>query len=114
MEEEEDSSSEDEEDEEEKEGATEEKKREMRREFLQAMQLSFLSGQDPGFDYRSVDQNERYDSVETQERDGEDAYFDSEEPLWCIERETSPPASNDEDITHDDDMAEYEEMDAER
>ena len=78
--------------------ATEESKREMRREFLQAMQLSFRRGEDAGFDYSSVDHDERYDSVETQQQDGEDAYFDAEEPEWCTEREQSSPDTHEEDM----------------
>ena len=87
-EEEEDSSSEEEGE------VTEEEKRELRRDFLQAMQLSFLRGEDEGFDYSSVDHNERFDSVETQQQDGEDAYFDSEEPEMHVDSEqdsTSTP-----------------------
>ena len=55
----------------------------LRAEFLRAMQLSFLSGEDRDFDYSKVDSNERYDSMDIQGRDSEDAYFDSEEPSWC-------------------------------
>ena len=55
----------------------------MRQEFLRAMQLSFLSGEDKDFDYGKVDANERYDSLELRGRDEEDAYFDEEEPSWC-------------------------------
>ena len=88
--EEEDTSSDEEEEEEEgmEEGGgrgevTETEKRHLRGEFLRAMQLSFLRGDDKDFDYSSVDTNEAYDSVEIQQRDGEDAYFDEEEPEWC-------------------------------
>lgn len=62
---------------------TEDEKRRLRREFLRAMQLSFLRGEDKAFDYSQVDSNEQYDSIETQQQDTEDAYFDEEEPEWC-------------------------------
>ena len=55
----------------------------MRQEFLRAMQLSFLSGEDKDFDYGKVDANERYDPMELRGQDEEDAYFDEEEPSWC-------------------------------
>ena len=61
---------------------TEAEKLLLRREFLRVMQLRFLRGEDRDFDYSSVDTNERYDSVEMQQQDGEDAYFDGEEPQW--------------------------------
>ena len=102
-EEEEDSSSEEEMDDEETADVTEEEKHAMRSEFLQAMQQSFLRGEDEGFDYGSVDENERYDSVETQQQDGEDAYFDAEEPELCEEREpetASSPATHKQDLDH--------------
>lgn len=96
VEEEEDSSSEEETEEETEEEVTEEEKKEMKRQFLQAMQLSFLGGKDTGFDYSSVDQDERYDSLETQQQDGEDAYFDAEEPQWYTDKEQTPPATHEE------------------
>lgn len=55
----------------------------MRREFLRAMQLSFLNGEDSDFDYTKVDRDERYDLLEVQQTDAEDSYFDAEEPAWC-------------------------------
>lgn len=60
-----------------------EEKAMLRREFLRAMQLSFLNGEDKEFDYSKVDQNDRYDSLELRGRDEEDSYFDAEEPAWC-------------------------------
>ena len=101
QEEEEDTSSEEEEEEEmegeERVGATETDKRRQRQEFLRAMQLSFLRGDDEGFDYGSVDTDERFDSIATLQQDGEDAYFDEEEPEWCdTERDTLPRTSGEE------------------
>ena len=55
----------------------------MRQEFLRAMQLSFLNGEDSDFDYAKVDRDERYDLLELQQKDAEDSYFDAEEPAWC-------------------------------
>ena len=62
---------------------TEIEKRRLKQEFLRVMQLSFLRGEDREFDYSTVDGNERYDSIEMQQQDSEDAYFDEEEPEWC-------------------------------
>ena len=83
--EEEDTSSEEEEMEGTAADVTEDEKRRLRQEFLRAMQLSFLRGEDKTFDYSKVDTNEQYDSIETQQQDTEDAYFDEEEPEWCQE-----------------------------
>lgn len=60
----------------------EQEKRMMRQEFLRAMQLSFLGGEDRDFDYSEVDWNEQYDSMDLQQQDEEEAYFDAEEPFW--------------------------------
>ena len=57
----------------------------LRQEFLRAMQLRFLSGEEKDFDYSKVDSNEEYDSIETRQRDEEDDYFDKEEPVLCEE-----------------------------
>ena len=83
QEEEEDTSSEEEMEGGERAEVTETEKRRQRQEFLRAMQLSFLRGEDEGFDYSSVDADERYDSIDMEQQDGEDAYFDEEEPEWC-------------------------------
>lgn len=96
QEEEEDTSSEEEQEMEE--GSTEvteiEKSR-LKQEFLRVMQLSFLRGEDKEFDYSTVDGNERYDSIEMQQQDSEDAYFDEEEPEWCSsETDTVPTTDN--------------------
>lgn len=53
------------------------------REFLVAMQASFLDGRDKDFDYSKIDNDERYDSLEIVGKDAEDDYFDSEDPSWC-------------------------------
>ena len=62
-------------------------KRMLRQEFLRAMQLSFLSGEDKEFDYSKVDSNDQYDSLDHRQQDEEEAYFDQEEPSWCEEEE---------------------------
>lgn len=59
----------------------------LRQEFLRAMQLSFLSGEDKEFDYSKVDSNDQYDSLDHRQQDEEEAYFDQEEPSWCKEEE---------------------------
>ena len=88
--EEEDTSTEEEEEEEEgemmeevKAQISESEKRNLRQEFLQTMQLSFLRGEDKMFDYSKVDSDERYDSISILQQDHEDAYFDAEKPQWC-------------------------------
>ena len=53
----------------------------LREEFLKAMQLRFLNGEERDFDYSAVDTNEKYDSIEQRQRDEEDDYFDQEEPI---------------------------------
>lgn len=57
----------------------------LKEEFLKAMQLRFLSGEERDFDYSKVDSNEQYDSIDTRQRDEEDDYFDTEEPSQCEE-----------------------------
>ena len=52
-------------------------------EFLAVMQASFLNGQDRDFDYSKVDNNEMYDSLDLENNDAQDDYFDSEQPSWC-------------------------------
>lgn len=44
------------------------------------MEQRFLSGQDTGFDYTSVDASTEYDDTKTEERDAQDQYFDGETP----------------------------------
>lgn len=55
-------------------------KRTYHQEFLRAMQLSFLNGEDSEFDYTKVDHSEEYDSLDMIGRDAEDTYFDEELP----------------------------------
>ena len=57
----------------------------LKEEFLKAMQLRFLSGEEKDFDYSKVDSNEKYDSIDMRQRDEEDDYFDTEEPSRCEE-----------------------------
>ena len=57
----------------------------LKEEFLKAMQLKFLSGEEKDFDYSKVDSNEKYDSIDARQRDEEDDYFDTEEPSRCEE-----------------------------
>ncbi|KAI0805184.1 coiled-coil domain-containing protein-domain-containing protein [Xylaria sp. FL0064] len=46
-------------------------------EFLR---LRFIAGEDEDFDYRIVDEDDEYDTLERREQ--EDAWFDNEEPGW--------------------------------
>ena len=49
------------------------------------MELMFLRGDDPDFDYRGVDQSEEYDDRGIQEREAEEKWFEKEEPRWVGE-----------------------------
>lgn len=68
----------------------------LKREFLSAMQASFLDGKDRDFDYSKIDLDEQYDSLEMRGRDNEDDYFDTEEPSWC---EVEGPQSANMELT---------------
>ncbi|KAF4517952.1 hypothetical protein B566_EDAN005319 [Ephemera danica] len=57
-----------------------EEKNLLRQEFVSQMYQSFLEGKDADFDYTLVDNNTEYDSLEVQQLDAEDSYFDSETP----------------------------------
>ncbi len=57
----------------------------LKEEFLKAMQLRFLNGEERDFDYSKVDSDEKYDSIDARQRDEEDDYFDTEEPSGCEE-----------------------------
>lgn len=46
------------------------------------MELMFLMGDDPNFDYKGVDESEEYDDREVQEREEEERWFEKEEPSW--------------------------------
>ncbi len=59
----------------------------LKQEFLVAMQTNFLEGRDEDFDYSTIDNDDKYDSLDMRERDEQDSYFDEEEPLWCGEEE---------------------------
>ncbi|KAJ5199025.1 Protein of unknown function DUF2052 coiled-coil [Penicillium cf. griseofulvum] len=45
------------------------------------MGLRFMQGNDPDFDYKTVDQNEDYDD----HSDKQDQYFEDEEPEWVVD-----------------------------
>ena len=49
------------------------------------MELMFLRGADPDFDYEEVDQSEDYDDRVLQEREAEERWFEKEEPSWVEE-----------------------------
>lgn len=46
------------------------------------MELMFLRGDDPDFDYKGVDESEEYDDRGVQEREEEERWFEKEEPSW--------------------------------
>lgn len=45
------------------------------------MRLRFMRGDDPDFDYKSVDENDYYDDLSEQQ----EMYFDAEEPEWILD-----------------------------
>ena len=49
------------------------------------MELMFLRGADPDFDYEEVDRSEDYDDRVLQEREAEERWFEKEEPSWAEE-----------------------------
>ena len=49
------------------------------------MELMFLKGADPDFDYKEVDGSEEYDDRVVQEREAEERWFEMEEPSWVEE-----------------------------
>ncbi len=52
------------------------------RRWQKEMELIFLRGADPDFDYKGVDGNEEYDDRIVQEREAEESWFEQEEPSW--------------------------------
>ena len=52
----------------------------LRKEFLRLMHLRFINGEEEGSVYDEIDANEEYDITNLGEQDGEELYFDSEEP----------------------------------
>ena len=46
------------------------------------MELMFLRGEDPDFEYVTVDEDEAYDNRGIEELEEEEKYFDEEEPTW--------------------------------
>ena len=49
------------------------------------IELMFLKGADPDFDYKEVDGSEEYDDRVVQEREAEERWFEKEEPSWVEE-----------------------------
>ena len=78
----------------------EEEKSMLRKEFLTAMHMSFLKGEDSQFDYSSVDYSEDYDNIQIEAQDSEDAYFDSEEPSWSAHDPRSEENDGDMDTDY--------------
>jgi len=65
------------------------------RQFQDIMEERFLNGEDVGFNYGLVDQDERYDDLKIRSRDAEDEYFNEEDEVSDVEeeeeREFCPP-----------------------
>ncbi|CAI2171584.1 8207_t:CDS:2 [Funneliformis geosporum] len=59
---------------------SDEEKEQLRADLVDIMREKFMSGEDPDFDYDSVDFNEEYDDIYTQEQEIHEKYFDNEEP----------------------------------
>lgn len=49
------------------------------------MELRFLEGHDEDFEYSMVDRSESYDDRRVEEREGEEKWFDEEDPQWVID-----------------------------
>ncbi|OWF37077.1 coiled-coil domain-containing protein 97-like [Mizuhopecten yessoensis] len=81
FEEEDEDSEEEEEMEKDEEEISDERKSEMREELYRIMQERFLSGKEQQFDYSQVDDNTAYDDLDLLDKDEEEKYFDSEEPV---------------------------------
>lgn len=62
----------------------EEEKEMLRKEFLKAVHVMFINGEDKDFDYNEVDNNPEYDDMDMINNDCEESYFDSEEPSLVI------------------------------
>lgn len=45
------------------------------------MGLRFTRGEDSGFDYKTVDENDEYDDLS----EAQDEYFEDQEPEWMVE-----------------------------
>lgn len=58
---------------------TEQEKMMLHEEFLSVMQDRFMRGEEPEFDYSTVDANTEFDDLKIRERDEEERYFDSED-----------------------------------
>ncbi|KAL8818199.1 MAG: hypothetical protein Q9191_007993 [Dirinaria sp. TL-2023a] len=57
------------------------------------MELMFLRGEDPDFNYPNVDDSEEFDDRGIEDREAEEDWFDREEPQWTIsDCESSTPA----------------------
>lgn len=52
----------------------------LRDEFVAIMYESFLDGKDTDFNYKEVDDNEKYDNIDAIDKDEEEKYFDAEDP----------------------------------
>lgn len=54
-------------------------KEEGQKQWRDVMENRFLRGEDQDFDYKTVDEDERYDDWEWERREREESYFDQEE-----------------------------------
>ena len=66
--------------------------------WRQEMELMFLRGDDPDFDYTAVDTSEAYDHKGVEEQEAEEEYFDKEEPAW-IGTDAQGSSTNGPEIT---------------
>lgn len=60
---------------------TESDRDELKREFIEAMYLKFMNGEDNDFDYGTVDNNAEYDDLAMEDQDEQDRYFDDSDSL---------------------------------
>ena len=54
------------------------------------MELMFMRGAAPEFDYKQVDGSEEYDDRALQEREAEERWFEKEEPRWVEGSDQNP------------------------
>ena len=55
-----------------------------KRRWRETMEQRFVRGEDPDFQYTTVDDSETYDDRGIEEREEEEKYFAEEEPEWVL------------------------------
>lgn len=60
---------------------TESVRDELKRDFIEAMYVKFMNGEDNDFDYGTVDNNAEYDDLDMENQDKQDKYFEDSDSL---------------------------------